>query len=197
MATFLRLVMIAIAAALTENIIFSRGICYDMRTCSNTSMGGLLESGVVTSVISVVAAISAWCGGYLADNVWELIAWTRPVLMIALYCAIIMQLMMLYNTLIAKKYKHFRKLTCGEAFGFLPIAVVLLTANQAFTFLEAVVYGLFSGVGFFAVMVVNLTLQKRLSNSDVPVAFRGAPITILSLGILSLAFFGLLGHTLA
>lgn len=57
-------------------------------------------------------------------------------------------------------------------------------------------YCLGSGVGFTCAMFVIWSMRQSMSLSRTPKAFRGLPITLIYLGILSLSLFGLLGNQL-
>ena len=48
----------------------------------------------------------------------------------------------------------------------------------------------------FHALLLLWSVRQRLALTRVPKAFRGLPITLLSLGIISLALFGLLGNQL-
>ena len=53
-----------------------------------------------------------------------------------------------------------------------------------------------ASVSFTAALLLLWSVRQRLALTRVPKAFRGLPITLLSLGIISLALFGLLGNQL-
>ena len=55
------------------------------------------------------------------------------------------------------------------------------------------VYAIGAALGFTAVLVVFAAMRERLEHADVPAAFQGAPIALVSAGILSLAFLGFAG----
>ena len=73
------------------------------------------------------------------------------------------------------------------------LGVALLGLQQELGFGETIVFAVGAALGFSLVMVVFSAMRERLARADVPAAFQGAPITLVSAGILSLAFMGFAG----
>ncbi|HAL44661.1 MAG: electron transport complex subunit RsxA [Planctomycetes bacterium GWF2_42_9] len=90
-----------------------------------------------------------------------------------------------------------------ESFGiFLP----LITTNCAIlglclflnvwatdNFPEAAVLSFGAGIGFTLAICIMAGIREQLNFSDVPKALRGAPITLITAGILTMAFMGFAG----
>ena len=79
------------------------------------------------------------------------------------------------------------------------IAAMLLSmqADQVtrapISFASAIVMGFATGIGFTLVLVLLAGVRQRIEFSTVPSHLRGIPVTLLSFGLLSLAFMGLRG----
>jgi electron transport complex protein RnfA len=73
------------------------------------------------------------------------------------------------------------------------LGVALLNVQAQNGFLESLLYGLGSALGFTLVMVMFAGLRERLALANVPAAFQGAPIGFIVAGLLSLAFLGFAG----
>lgn len=73
------------------------------------------------------------------------------------------------------------------------LGVALLNAKQQHNLLESALYGFGAAVGFTLVLVMFAALRERLEAADIPQAFRGAPIALISAGLLALAFMGFSG----
>jgi len=67
---------------------------------------------------------------------------------------------------------------------------ILLGSTPRRPIAEAVLHGLALAGGFSILAVVFGYLSQRLATSEVPRAFRGAPIMLVTLGILALGFQG-------
>ncbi|MEG1391244.1 MAG: Rnf-Nqr domain containing protein [Angelakisella sp.] len=90
-----------------------------------------------------------------------------------------------------------RQISTKLVYGFIPIGTLFIVGGGTYTLIESIVYGTGAGLGYILATLLNYCMQKRLAHSDIPVAFRGMPATLLSFGMISLALFGLLGHQLA
>ncbi len=68
---------------------------------------------------------------------------------------------------------------------------LLHTAAQSLSFARAMGYALGAGLGYVAALLIVLYARKRLAISPVPRSFRGLPILLVYLGLVSLALYGL------
>lgn len=73
------------------------------------------------------------------------------------------------------------------------LGMALLSSRQFDTLLEAIVYGISAAAGFVFVLIIFASLRVRLESADVPQSVRGAPIALITAGIMSLAFMGFAG----
>ena len=70
------------------------------------------------------------------------------------------------------------------------LGVALLNINKNNNFVESVLYGFGAAAGFSMVLVLFAAMRERIAVSDVPVAFRGAAIGLVTAGLMALAFLG-------
>jgi electron transport complex protein RnfA len=73
------------------------------------------------------------------------------------------------------------------------LGVALLALQQRLSFAETLVYAVGAALGFTLVMVLFAAIRERLVHAAVPAPFQGAPITLISAGILALGFMGFAG----
>lgn len=73
------------------------------------------------------------------------------------------------------------------------LGVALLNVQQKFNFVESAIYGFGSAIGFSLVLALFAALRERVAVADVPIAFKGAPIVLITAGIMSMAFMGFAG----
>ncbi len=71
--------------------------------------------------------------------------------------------------------------------------VAILVIQKEFNFLETLVFAVASAVGFIIALVIFAGIRERLELVDVPEGMTGAPIALVTAGILSLAFMGFSG----
>ena len=73
------------------------------------------------------------------------------------------------------------------------LGVALINTAASRSFVAALFYGTGAAVGFGLALTLFASLRERVLLADVPIAFRGAPITFITAGILSLAFMAFAG----
>ncbi len=61
------------------------------------------------------------------------------------------------------------------------------------SFVEAVVLSFGAGIGFTMAICIMAGIRENLKLADVPDVFQGAPITLITAGILTMAFMGFAG----
>ena len=70
------------------------------------------------------------------------------------------------------------------------LGVALLNVTENNNFIESAFFGFGAAVGFTLVMVLFASLRERIDASDVPTPFKGAPIALITAGLMSMAFMG-------
>lgn len=73
------------------------------------------------------------------------------------------------------------------------LGVAILMIQKEFTLLQSVVYSVSTALGFALALVLFAGIRERLEFEDVPKAFRGVPIALITAGILAMAFMGFSG----
>ena len=73
------------------------------------------------------------------------------------------------------------------------LGVPLLNIANRHNFLESLIFGAASAIGFSLVMVLFAGIRERVDGADVPAPFRGVAISMVTAGLMSLAFMGFAG----
>ena len=73
------------------------------------------------------------------------------------------------------------------------LGIALLTVQKNMNFTETVVYSLANAMGFTLAIVLFSGMRERLSKVKLPKAMEGAPIALITAGLLSMAFMGFSG----
>jgi len=69
----------------------------------------------------------------------------------------------------------------------------LLVIKKNYNLLEGVVFGASTAIGFGLALVILAGIREQLELSDVPNGMKGAPISLVTAGILAIAFMGFAG----
>ena len=73
------------------------------------------------------------------------------------------------------------------------LGVPLLNVANKHNFLESLLFGAGSAVGFSLVLILFAGIRERVEGADIPVHFRGVAIAMVTAGLMSLAFMGFAG----
>ncbi len=73
------------------------------------------------------------------------------------------------------------------------LGIALLNVQQSENLVQALAYGLGGGLGFSLVIALFAGLRERTEAADVPVAFRGAAISLITAAFMALGFMGFVG----
>ena len=73
------------------------------------------------------------------------------------------------------------------------LGVALLNSQTERDFIHSALYGFGSAIGFTLVLVLFAGLRERIELADVPQPFQGAPIALITAGLMAMAFMGFSG----
>lgn len=75
------------------------------------------------------------------------------------------------------------------------LGVALLSLRQDLGFFATLIYAAGAAAGFTLVLTLFAALREHMQTERVPRAFRGAPITLITAGLMALGFMGFQGMT--
>lgn len=73
------------------------------------------------------------------------------------------------------------------------LGVALLNVRNNYNLIESVVYGITGGLGFTLAIVLFSSVRERIEFAELPKAFEGFPIALISAGLIALSFMGFSG----
>ena len=73
------------------------------------------------------------------------------------------------------------------------LGIALVNIDKGYNLVETTVNGFGAGAGFTLAIVLFAGIRERLEIADIPEAFRGIPITLISASLMSIAFLGFAG----
>jgi electron transport complex protein RnfA len=183
---------ILLGTALVNNVILVRflGLCPFMGV--SNKMDSALGMGLATTFVLTLAVIASW----LLER-YVLVPLDIGFLRIISFILAIAALVQ-FTEMVIRKTSPLLYQVLGI---YLPLittncavlGMALLNVQQKNTFLQTMLYGFGSALGFTLVLVMFAGLRERLALANVPAAFSGAPIAFIAAGLLSLAFMGFVG----
>ena len=183
---------ILISAILTENFILVKfyGICPFMGVSKKIDTA--LGMGMAVTFVMALASAATWAV-YTFLLVPFQLQYMQTVAFILVIASVVQVVEMFLKKSVPALYK---------ALGiFLPLittncavlGVALVNVQKGYDFLQSVLNGACGGLGFTVAIVLFASIRERVDKTECPEAFRGVPITLISAGLLALAFMGFSG----
>lgn len=192
---FGEIVLIAISAILIENFVLVKflGICPFLGV--SKKMDVALGMGAAVTFVMTLASALTWC-----MYTFVLVPLGLTYLQTVAFILIIASLVQFVEMVL-------RKVSYGlyNALGiYLPLittncailGVALLNIQNEYNLLYAVIYGFTAGLGFILALILFASLRERLRYSEIPKAFEGFPIALVTASLLAMAFMGFQGLSL-
>jgi electron transport complex protein RnfA len=186
------LLAIVFVAILANNIVLSQflGICPYLGVSNRleTSMG----MGMAVIFVMTMSAVVTW-----VIDTFLLVPLDLIYLRTITFILVIAGLVQLVETVLKKTNP-----TLFRAMGiYLPLittnctilGVALLNVQAGYNIIQTIVYAIATGIGFTLALVIMAGIRERLELADVSSYLRGAAVSLVTAGILSLAFMGFKG----
>ena len=184
--------LIMFGAILTENFIFSRfyGICPFLGVSDKPSTA--LCMGMAVTFVMTLSSAATYAVYYLLLVPFHL-EYLKTIAFILVIATLVQFIEMFLKRYIPSLY------------GALGIYLPLITTNCAVlgsalvniqdqnSFLESVVFGFSSALGFTMAIVIFAGVRARMEFSEPPKAFRGFPILLVAASLAAMAFSGFSG----
>ena len=175
----MNIILLAISAALVNNVILSQfmGICPFLGVSKKVSTAAGM-GGAVIFVMTIASAVTS-----------------------VIYHFVLVPLKLSYlNTIVFILKKTIPSLY--EALGvYLPLittncavlGIALKNVQDDLNIGESIINGMFSAVGFAIAIIVMAGIREKIDKNDIPESFKGAPIVLITAGLMAIAFLGLNG----
>ncbi len=189
------ILLIAFAAIITENFIFSRflGICPFLGVSEKPSTA--TGMGLAVMFVMTVSSALTWLV-YEYVLVPSGLEYIKTIAFILIIAALVQIIEMFLKKFVPALY---------QALGiYLPLittncavlGAALLNVQNGFSFIESVVFGLSAAIGFTVALLIFAGVRERLRFATPPAAFKGVPILLVSAGLIAMAFSGFAGISL-
>ncbi|MDO5424304.1 MAG: electron transport complex subunit RsxA [Eubacteriales bacterium] len=186
------LLMIAVSAAFINNVVLSQflGLCPFLGVSKKIETA----AGMGAAVIFVIT-ISSFITGLIYKFILVPldVDYLQTIVFILVIAALVQFVEMflkkvspsLYNAL--GVYLPLITTNCAV------LGVALINVQRSYSILEGVVYGFATAVGFTISIVLLAGIREKIEYNDVPEAFKGSPIVLLTACLMAIAFFGFSG----
>lgn len=183
---------IIIGAIFVNNVVLAQflGICPFLGVSSKveTSLG----MGAAVTFVMALTALVCWPLQQYVLNPFD-IGYMQTIVFILVIASLVQMVEIILKKVSPSLY---------QALGvFLPLittncavlGVAITMIQKEFTLLQSVAFSISTAIGFALALVLFAGIRERLDFEDVPAAFKGVPIALVTAGILAMAFMGFSG----
>jgi len=186
------LLLITIGAALVNNVVLSQflGLCPFLGVSKKVETA----AGMGAAVIFVMALAS-----FATSTIYQLILkpadieYLNTIVFILVIAALVQFVEMflkkgmpaLYNSL--GVYLPLITTNCAV------LGIALKNVQYSYGILEGTINGLFTAIGFTIAIIIMAGIREQIEFNDIPKAFRGSAIVLVTAGLMAIAFFGFAG----
>ena len=185
--TFGSIMTLMFTALLVENFIFSKfyGCCPFLGVSEkpDTALGmGMAVTFVITAASAVTWAVYTFLLAPFGLDYLKTIAFILVIAALVQFIEMFLRKFIpaLYNSL--GIYLPLITTNCAV------LSCALLIVQNEYNLLQAVCFGFAASLGFTLAIVVFAGVRVRMENADPPRAFRGFPLTLITAGLLAMAF---------
>lgn len=183
---------IILAAIFINNILLIEYLGINATIASSNGMGNAFSIGMATTIItSIIAVISKLVYDSFLAN------YSNSSLNLFVFVLIVALVIHVYNAILRKtsneSFHSLSRFMPSVVANGLTLGIAILINNIKSTLLETLVYAISVSIGFNLTLIIVTAINDKYKNSTVERQFREKALTIISLGLIALAFYGFKG----
>ena len=176
-------------AALVNNFVLSQfmGICPFLGVSKKVETAAGM-GGAVVFVITIASLCTSILYNYLL--VPAQLEYLNTIVFILVIAALVQFVEMVLKKMMPALYKSLGVYLPLITTNCAVLGVALLSVQNEYGVLESVVNGIGASLGFLLAIVLMAGIREKLENSNIPEAFKGTPIVLITAGLMAIAFCG-------
>ena len=186
------LLMIAIGSAIVNNVVLSQflGLCPFLGVSKkiNTAAG---MGGAVIFVLTISSLITSLIYKFVLVATGT--EYLQTIVFIMVIAALVQLVEMFMKKVLPPLYQALGVYLPLITTNCAVLGVAITNVQENYSILEGVVNGFATAVGFTIAIVLMAGLREKMEYNDVPKAFQGMPIVLLTAMLMSIAFTGFAG----
>lgn len=187
---------IALLAIFAQNIIFTRALGTSASLYVVRKNYSLRFFGLIMAIITTLSSCILYFFRRPINNL-RYINYIRPFIYVVTVSIVYVAVLLFCGKFLSKHIDKIKPMVHLSAFNGAVFGALLINATAKTDFWGYLAFGIGTGIGFILASYLIEVGFERLNSTKIPRAFRGFPITLIYIGILSLAFHGLIGHELS
>ncbi len=194
-----RLLLIAVAYAIVNNVVLSQflGICpflgVSKKTETAAGMGGAVIFVItIANIVTQLIYRGILNNSYLQSKGIDL-TYLQTIVFILVIAALVQFVEMFLKKKIPSLYQSLGVYLPLITTNCAVLGVALNSVTKGYSFIESIVYGLATAVGFFIAIVLMAGIREKIEYNDIPKTFQGTAIVLITACLMAIAFMGFSG----
>lgn len=194
MNAFINILNASLIAIFVQNSIFERALGINVLIYASRNKEHLKGFFLAITYVTTIS-------GAIIFNFDRLFAGSEyygvflPILYVGIVSAVYIITLVVIWRFLPKLFKSLKRYVHLSVFNCSVIGALFLSSQQGSDIFTYIGYGFGTGVGFLIAAYLLYAANDRLNSPLVPAAFRGFPIMLVYVGILSLALYAFTGYT--
>ena len=186
------LILLIISAAIVNNVVLSQflGLCPFLGVSKKVETAGGMGAAVIF-VITIASLVTSLIYKFILAPLD--LTYLQTIVFILVIAALVQ-----FVEMVLKKFMPSLHASLGV---YLPLittncavlGVALNNITNGYNFIESVVCGLFTALGFLLSITILAGIRERIEYNDVPHSFKGTPIVLVTACLMAIAFCGFAG----
>lgn len=183
----------AMFAMFVENAIFSRALGLSVSFYASRKRGSMIGLALGITYVTVISSVfTFFVDGALRD--WEYYYVVMPLIYMAIIGVVYTGSLLLVWRFLPKLFRNIKKYVHLSVFNAAVLGGLFLNTVYSESIFSYLGFAVGISAGFFIAVFLLHIANERLNSPLVPAAFRGMPIMMVFIGIMSLAFYALTGY---
>ncbi len=194
MEVFAKIVSVAMVSVFVQNAIFDRALGANVVIYASRNDRHVIGFTLgITAMTTIASAVS-----YVFDSILLPLplGWLfMPLVYVAVISVLYVLALLFFWRLFPKMFARIRKYVHLAIINCTVIGALFLNSGYGSDIWSYIGYGFGTGIGFFLACFLLNIAHERLDSDKIPRVFRGYPIMLVYIGVISLAFSALVGYT--
>jgi electron transport complex protein RnfA len=186
------MILVLIASALVNNVVLSQflGLCPFLGVSKKTKTAASMGAAVIFVIMIASAVTYGIHYGILVTLGME---YMQTIVFILVIAALVQLVEMLLKKISPPLYQALGVYLPLITTNCAVLGVAINNIGNGSNFGESMMNSLGTSVGFLIAIVIMAGIRERLEGNDIPKAFRGMPIVLITAGLMAIAFCGFAG----
>lgn len=186
------LILIAVGSALVSNVVLSQflGICSFLGVSKKTETAAGM-GGAVIFVITLASLVAGILHQFILKPLG--FEYLNTIVFILVIAALVQIVEMFLKKFVPSLYNALGVYLPLITTNCAVLGIALKNVQDDLNIGESIINGMFSAVGFAIAIIVMAGIREKIDKNDIPESFKGAPIVLITAGLMAIAFLGLNG----